>query len=245
MKLWLLLACWVVSSQSLAELRTPARPLPRIAIIIDDLGHNLSRDRRVLSLPTSVAVAVLPGTPHGQQLARQATRIGHEVLLHMPMESREVRSPESIHLSATMDQVKFGSVLNQALDQIPQAVGVNNHQGSWLTSQAEPMRWLMEVISQRGGLYFVDSRTSADSVALREARKLQVPALGRHVFLDHRRDREAIVDALNTLVERAKQHGSAVAIGHPHPETIETLEWALPQVAAQGVRLVPPSKLLD
>jgi len=224
--------------------RLVASGQPKIAIIIDDLGHNLLRDQRALSLPTSVAVAVIPATPHAQTLAAQAAYIGHEVLVHMPMESAQVQRNESTFLSSDMDQEAFEATLKSALMALPQAVGLNNHQGSRLTAEVEPMRWLMHSLSSRGDLYFVDSRTSAKSIALRTALDHQVPALGRHVFLDNERDPEAIVDALQKLADHAKRTGYALAIGHPHPETIDTLEWALPQLAAQGIRLVPPSQLM-
>ena len=241
---WLLALSWVTAlAQAELGVSAPAAQ-PKIAIIIDDLGHNLLRDRQALSLPTSVAVAIIPDTPHAQVLAAHAAQIGHEVLVHMPMESERQQHPESTLLSTDMDQDVFEATLARALAELPQAVGLNNHQGSRLTAEAEPMRWLMRALHDNGKLYFVDSRTTNHSVALRMAADHQVPAVGRHVFLDNERDPQAIVSALQKLAKQAETNGYALGIGHPHPETIETLVWALPQLAAQGIRLVPPSQLL-
>ena len=131
------------------------------------------------------------------------------------------------------------------LQTVPHAVGVSNHMGSLLTQQREPMRLLMKAIADRGDLFFVDSRTTADSAAGNIAQELSLPHLVRNIFLDNVREVEAINRQFDKLVAIARDHGSALAIGHPYPETLEVLEHRLPDLASSGIELVPLSKLLE
>lgn len=220
-------------------------PAPRIAVIIDDIGYRLDEGRRAVALPSAVALAVLPHAPHSMHLARAAHTSGKEVLLHLPMQAldaAETPGPGALALENT--RLDAAAVLAADLMAVPFARGVNNHMGSLLTRERTPMLWLMEELRARGSLYFVDSFTTADSVALATAREQGVPALRRDVFLDGELSADAIAAEWRRLLALARERGSAIAIGHPHSATLDLLERELPVLDAQGVQLVTLTTLL-
>lgn len=221
-----------------------AVPVIAISIIIDDLGNNLPQGRRVLRLPGPVACAILPHTPHAARLAREAYTSGKEVILHLPMESEDDAELGPGSLTSNMHADEIDTVLDQALRAVPHTVGVSSHMGSFLTKQPQPMRWLMHALAKRAGLYYVDSRTTADTVAAKIATDLRVPNLERDVFLDEDPSHSAIEQQFERLLELAERRGAALAIGHPYPETLTFLEGRLAQLNNTYVRLVPPSRLL-
>jgi polysaccharide deacetylase 2 family uncharacterized protein YibQ len=219
---------------------------PRVAIIIDDLGYHFAAGRRAIDLPGPLAYAILPATPRGEALARLAYERGKEVLLHLPLQAvaRDGwAEPGGIVLD--MSRTAFGDAFSKALDSVPNAVGVSSHRGSLLTRHPGHMGWLMDEISSREGLFFIDSYTTHHSVALRIARESGVPAVKRDVFLDHDPSEPTIRRELERLKALARERGSAVAIGHPYPETLRVLEEALPALAEEGIELVPLSRLVD
>lgn len=254
---WFGLAAWLLSQLAYSQ-PTPAQaavsksthPQPfhasqraRLAIIIDDLGYNLPLGRQTLELPGAITVAVLPFTPHGRELAELAHRNGKEVMLHAPMSNRHNYPLGQGGLTAAMEKREFLQVLRQNLANIPHVKGVNNHMGSQLTELAKPMGWLMKELQARH-LYFVDSRTSVNTQALREAERINLPSRRRDVFLDDSRNSQHIRQQLHLAVKKAKQQGSAIAIGHPYPETLAILAQLQPLLSQEGVQLVPVSALL-
>ena len=217
----------------------------QIAIIIDDLGYQLEAGRRAIQLPGPVAYAVLPGTPRGRQLAQTAHDNGKEVLLHLPLQAAGSDSPaEPGSITLDMSRETFRTVFAEALDSIPFAIGVNSHRGSLLTRHPGHMRWLMEEIRGRDPLFFIDSFTTPESVALQVAGEMHVAAIKRDVFLDHEQTAESIAYEFERLKSLALERGVAVAIGHPHPATLELLERELPKLKEQGFELVAISGLL-
>ncbi|MDZ7645291.1 MAG: divergent polysaccharide deacetylase family protein [Woeseiaceae bacterium] len=224
---------------------TGLTPMPRIAIIIDDLGYRFAEGRRAIGLPGPVACAVLPATPRGSDLARLAAEAGKEVLLHLPLEAQNqvgFRDPGT--LSMDMSRRQFAEAFATSLADVPQAIGVNNHRGSLLTRHPGHMTWLMEELRARKGLFFVDSYTTHHSVALSIAAEAGVPAIRRHVFLDNDRSAAGIATEFDRLLHLARRNGAAVGIGHPYPETLRFLEQMLPQLPREGVELVRISELL-
>lgn len=219
---------------------------PRISIIIDDLGYRFADDRRAIGLPGPVALAVLPDSPRGPELARLAHRLGKDVLLHLPLEAIEHNGavePRSITLD--MSREAFRATFARAIASVPGAVGVSNHQGSLLTRHPGHMAWLMQEIRSQEGLFFIDSYTTRHSVALMLAKEVGVPAVRRDVFLDHERSKSAVRRELERLKEEARKKGYAIGIGHPFPETLEVLEKALPLLEEEGFKLVRISELLQ
>ncbi len=230
---------------ALLALPAAARQPVRVAIIIDDLGNSRSLGDRAVGLPGAVTYAVLPQLPYSRHIARRAHADGKEVMLHLPMQSADDRSLGPGGLHRGMSREDLARELRVNLDAVPHVAGVNNHMGSLLTRQAEAMRWLMGELSCAGDLYFVDSRTDVRTVARKHAREAGLPNAQRDIFLDNQRDPDYVRRQLGRLIQRARQRGSAIGIGHPYPETLAVLGEALPRLAAQGVELVPVSRLVE
>ena len=220
---------------------------PRIAIIIDDLGYQRAAGERAIALPGDVAFAILPGTPHARHLATRARTAGREVLLHLPMAAEDPDVPmDPGGIGPSPDRASLEEALRRGLAAVPYAVGINNHMGSGLTRESEPMAWLMEELRRLGWLYFVDSRTTPLSVAADSARAAGVPVLSRDVFLDADPSPDAVEREFRRLVALARRDGQAVAIGHPYPDTLALLERELPRlVETHGVTLVAPGQLVQ
>jgi polysaccharide deacetylase 2 family uncharacterized protein YibQ len=216
---------------------------PRIAIIIDDLGYHRARGVAITDLPAAVTCAVIPQAPWSPLLAERAKQYGKEVILHMPMETDSARPLDKGGLNERMDRLAYARVVREAFERIPQARGLNNHMGSTLTARQRPMDWLMDELKRRD-LYFLDSRTTPDSVAETVARERGLPTLGRDIFLDNNRDPLSINSQFNKLIAIARKRGSAIGIGHPYPETLSYLKKVLPLLEDAGVTVVPVSELL-
>lgn len=215
-----------------------------IALVIDDVGDRLDLGRRVAALPAPVTLAFLPHTPFAARLAREAHATGKEVMLHLPMESVAPRPLGPGGVTLHMGEAQFRQTLEADIAAIPHVRGVNNHMGSLLTLHPGHMAWLMGELRSRGDLYFIDSRTTARSVAATMAREHGVPHLVRDVFLDTDPAPEQIEAQWARAVALARERGQAVVIGHPYPETIALLERELPRLAKKGCRVVPPSVLI-
>jgi hypothetical protein len=222
-----------------------AEQLPAIGIIIDDLGYNLQDGERALALPGAVTYSILPRTPLATRLAHRAAGLGKDVLMHLPMEAEHGNAqlgPGAIILGMTREQVMSTMIDNLA--SVPNAIGVNNHMGSLLTAEPEPMSWVMQSLHNHGELMYVDSRTTPRTVAATAAREQQLPFLDRDVFLDNESGYDYARQQFLQLIAHARQHGHALAIGHPRPGTLKVLEEFLPTIAQQGVRLVGMRELL-
>lgn len=211
---------------------------PAIAIIIDDLGNNPTVGERAVTLPAKITCAFLPHTPYAAALARQAHKAGKEVLLHLPLEAVHHQKLGPGGLTLHMTKSEFVATVRDDLAAIPDVDGVNNHMGSLLTQHPGDMGWLMSVLAKSPSLFFVDSRTTARTVAYEVAREKGVPATWRDVFLDDERDAAAIVEQLHRLVNIARRRGTAIAIGHPYPVTLEVLRKQLPRLERQGIDVV-------
>jgi polysaccharide deacetylase 2 family uncharacterized protein YibQ len=142
-----------------------------------------------------------------------------------------------------MSQPEITAALTESLAAVPYAVGINNHMGSRLTRESNAMNWLMQAIVARGDLFFVDSRTTSGSVALKAALRVDLAATARDVFIDNEQSPEAITRQLGALVERAKRMGHALGIAHPHAVTIDVLrEW---QPLEAGVRVIALAEYIE
>lgn len=216
---------------------------PAVVIIIDDVGDNYKQGLAAVELPGPVTFAFLPHSPFGPKLANKAFNNGKDVILHAPMQNTRDRPLGPGALTIDLSRQQFAQVLAGNLDNVPHVQGLNNHMGSLLTTLEPQMNWVMDEVSQRG-LFFIDSRTTSDSVAWRVARKRGIPSLRRDVFLDHERTTEFVHQQFMLTLDIAKRYGSAIAIGHPHPVTVEYLKLALPLLDEQGIRLVTASALI-
>lgn len=231
MRHWLLLliGCLIGVAQA-APVEPPAPTKAYLTLIIDDLGQNLPRDRRVLALPGPVTPSIMPDTLHAAEFAREAHAAGKIVMLHMPMDP--ATGPFAWHPDLPLDELK--ARLAAAFKAVPFTSGINNHEGSRMTAEPVAMAWLMGEL-QRRNKFFVDSRTSAKTVAAAEAQKIGLPSVSRDVFLDNERTEPAITAQLEEAIRLARKHGSAVVIGHPYPQTLAVLERELPKLKEQGI----------
>jgi len=221
----------------------PTFPQPVVAIIIDDIGYNRQQGLAALALPGAFTYALIPYSPNALAFAKAAAKIEKEVMLHTPMSDILRRPVSKGGLSMGMSREAVVETLNHSIDSLPNVRGVNNHQGSLLTQKTEPMQWVMETIKQRN-LYFVDSRTTHKSVAYQTANRHRVPALRRDIFLDHERTPAFLEQQFTELMAIAKRRGYAVGIGHPYPETIHFLSENINRLEANGISLLPVSKML-
>jgi len=220
---------------------------PAIAIIIDDIGYRAVQDRAALGLPGPLSYAVLAQAPGAVQARKLAQANGSEIILHLPMESANhaQRSADDLVpgvLTSDMSWASFVRTLHRHLAAVPDAIAVNNHEGSRLTADKERMQWLMQALAVHGDLAFVDSRTTHRTVALQEARYSGLPAVRRDVFLDPQPGEIAV--QFQTLIDLAKEKGIALGIAHPYPETVAFLRRHLPGLRQQGVDLIKLSEMI-
>ncbi len=217
--------------------------LPRLCIIIDDLGYAPPElVRRLCSLPIALSVAVLPYQEFTKESAHTAHDLGKQVLLHLPMEGLATKDPGPDALLANLDEAELRRRAKKALGEIPHALGTNNHMGSKLTADRARMTWVLQEVKARK-FFFVDSRTSKETVAEDEARKLHIPTARRNVFLDDDKSFAEIEKQWDRAVALARKDGEALAIGHIYPETVEALEKLVPRVKGE-IRFVRASEVV-
>ena len=217
--------------------------VPRLAIIIDDLGSDLAPAEALLKLRYPLTLSILPSQPHSAEIAEQAFRRGDQVMLHLPMEFEgNTAKSEAVELRVGMGANEVDGLLAHMLEAVPHAAGVNNHEGSLATADPSLMAAVMGFLRRRN-LFFIDSRTTAATVAYDAARQAGVPAASRNVFLDDVESRAAILRQLDLAAREATKQGSAIAIGHPHPATLAALAEGLPQLESRGIHLVFASTL--
>jgi hypothetical protein len=224
------------------------REVPRLlraAIVIDDMGHDWEAARKLLALDYPLTFSVLPYLRYTQMTAREAHQSGHEVMLHLPMEpERDARvSPGRGAILVGMNMADVQKVVANDLASVPYAAGVNNHMGSRATRDEVLMEEVMKVLAHHG-LYFIDSRTTAETLALDTARREGVPAFYRAVFLDDIETVPYTLGQLQRLRQRVQEEGVALAIGHPHATTIAALAKFLPQFEQADIELVVPSQIV-
>lgn len=215
-----------------------------VALVIDDLGRSLADLDRLDRLGIAMTYAVLPYETLTAEVAAELRRRGVETILHLPMEPANGADPGPGALTREMAPAELALATRRALGAVPGAVGVNNHMGSGLSADPASMRAILGVIGERS-LYFLDSRTSAESVAYAAARELDIPAAERQVFLDPDPRPDAVRYQFRRLLDAARERGAAIAIGHPHPATLAVLEEEVPLALEAGYRFVPVSYLLD
>lgn len=219
--------------------------LPKLAILIDDMGGNLATAKDFLELPFEVTPAIIPHLGHSTAVATLYSDNKRPFLLHMPMEPKGYPSQKpgqgAIMSGDAPDKVR--GLLAGALASVPGAIGINNHMGSKATESKALMAPVMEELKRRGML-FVDSETSEKSVAASVAKSAGIHWAGRDIFLDNEAKGEAIEAQLALAVARAKKNGTAIAIGHDRPETLKTLKKWSGKLSELGVELVPVTEVV-
>jgi uncharacterized protein len=211
---------------------------PKLALIIDDCGQWVDIERGYIALPVPLTLSVLPHVHAAAEIAQEAHDAGKGVMLHLPMEplSGIYPGPGEIKTSMTDDQVT--AQVQDDLAQVPLAQGVNNHEGSKASADPRVMRDVMQVLAQHGDLFFIDSRTNAASVGAQLASAAGIPTASRDVFLDNKENVAYTEAQLREAAAIAERTGSAIAIGHPRPTTLEAVRDMIPQLQAQGINFV-------
>lgn len=220
----------------------PASYAAKMAIIIDDFGYRYKTENQILKLPLPISISILPDSPHGLEMAEKAHQQGREILIHLPMAPLYRQNLEKNTLLPSMQQNEIEQIIHKAMEKVPYAKGINNHMGSAMTINIAAMRRVMNVLKE-SDYYYVDSMTVARSKGYQTALESGIPALQRHVFLDHVINVNDIRRQFNIAVAVARKQGFVVVIGHPHPETVLILQQEIATLPSD-ITLVSPSVLL-
>ena len=206
-----------------------------IVLVIDDFGYrndNISDGFLNLSIP--ITCAIIPGHTASKKFAEKAVSYGKEVIIHMPMESENYSPGEDEYkLLTSMTSELLENKLIQAFESLPEAIGMNNHQGSKATSDSKTMTVLASVLKDRGK-YFIDSRTSSLTIGEKTMISFGVPTARRNIFLDNNNDLDKIEEQMNKLANSAKKNGVAVGLGHARKNTLSVLEKVVPGLLDKG-----------
>ncbi|MFH1077530.1 MAG: divergent polysaccharide deacetylase family protein [Pseudomonadota bacterium] len=216
---------------------------PRVAIIVDDLGYDQELALEFLAIDTALTISIFPFGPHKEAIVNAAKKTGRETLLHLPMEPSEYPSidPGPGALFIGMDKDELLSRLDHDLEQIPSAVGVNNHMGSKFTRDEKYMELILRSLKDKN-LFFIDSKTTSKSCVRAVAKRLKARFAERNIFIDHVVKEQFIRAQFKRLINLAKTNGSAIGIAHPHRLTYKLLKEELPTMKKQ-VRIVAVSEL--
>lgn len=218
--------------------------LPKVAIIIDDVGYDRRIARTLAKVDGNLTFAILPGAPYGKRIATELHENGSHIMLHLPMEPEEYPKvdPGTHAILANMAPNRLLGQLKTNLDAVPYIEGVNNHMGSRITTMSDKMNQIFTILKKRE-LFFIDSITSNRSSCESSARLLNLKFAKRDVFLDNVQQQDYIAGQLEELVKKAESRGSAIGIGHPYEATVETLAKRIYWLKKR-VRLVPASSLV-
>jgi len=219
--------------------------LPKIAIIIDDIGYDNDLAMAFMDLDLQLSLSVLPSAPHTVDIVNEANRRGKELLLHLPMEPKDYPNlnPGPGALLTNMDEERIKKIISDDIEQVPGLRGVNHHMGSYFTERYDKMKIVLSEVKKRN-LFYLDSRTTNRTVAFDLAKDMGVPAAKKSLFLDNDLSSKAIKLQMERLFGIARYSGTAVGIGHPHKETLQVLQEYINQLKTD-FKVVPVSELAD
>jgi polysaccharide deacetylase 2 family uncharacterized protein YibQ len=227
----------------------PERPQPEqkgvIVFIIDDAGNNLNELEPFLRFPGPLTIAVMPGLPHSAEAARRIRAAGKEVFLHQPMEALGGQYPGPAAIYSGMGEAETLELLKRNINEVGPVAGINNHQGSKITGDREAMETILSFCREQG-IFFLDSRTTADTVAPETARRMGMKIGARNIFIDNEQDKAAMRRSINDGISRAQKQGSAVMIGHAwSPALAPLLSELYPGLTDQGYTLSVASRQIE
>ena len=227
-----------------STLKTALRP--KIAIVIDDLGGENKISQELLRWDVPITFSILPFTPYSKILAGEAHRKGKEVILHLPMEPYgypQTRPGEGVLLEE-MDEARLLRQLSKDIEAVPYIKGVSSHMGSRLMENPEKIRTVFSELKRRG-LFFLDSRTTPQSVGLQVAQTVGLKAMERSIFIDNSSTEEDIKQQLEQLIQLSLSKGRAIGIGHPHLSTLKSIKEMIPKMKEKGIEIVPLSAMTE
>jgi len=222
----------------------PALNSGTLAFVIDDAGNNLHELEPFLKIPGPLTIAVLPGLPYSAEAARRIRAAGKEVILHQPMEALGGQNPgpEAIYSGMSADEIR--TILAKNIAEVGPVAGINNHQGSKVTMDREMMETILYFCIERG-IYFLDSRTTAETAVPAAARQLGIKIAERDTFIDNEQDKESMLYCITGGLERARKDGSSIMIGHTwSPQLAPLLAEQLPLFVKQGYALRTASDII-
>ncbi len=236
----------IEAAEPIEKETAPKAIIGKIILVIDDFGYrNDAVSDGFLALNVPITCAIIPGHSQSSHFAKKAIAAGQEVIIHMPMESKlNTPGEDEYKLKTGMTSEEIEWRMNEVIKEIPEAIGMNNHQGSKATTDGKVMGVVGSVLKEHGK-YFLDSRTASNTVGEATMRQLGVPTARRHVFLDNDSEVEKINTQLNTLVRLAKKRGMAVGIGHAKPNTLQVLKERIPILLDEGFQFEFASKVVD
>ncbi|WP_119823918.1 divergent polysaccharide deacetylase family protein [Rahnella sp. BIGb0236] len=215
----------------------------KLSILIDDFGYRQHEENQVLQMPKAVSVAIFPNAPDSQMMMNKAHQQGREILIHLPMAPLSKQPLEKDTLTPSMSAEQVKHIVDQAISNIPYAIGINNHMGSAMTSSLTGMENVMQAMNAHN-LFFLDSMTIGNTQSVKAAQGTRVKVIKRNVFLDDVQNEAEIRHQFERAIQLARRNGYAIAIGHPHPTTVKVLQQMLPNLPAD-IQLVRPSDLLN
>ncbi|HHF1113146.1 TPA: divergent polysaccharide deacetylase family protein [Haemophilus influenzae] len=198
----------------------------KLAIVIDDVGYHSKEDAAIFAMPREISVAIIPAAPYARVRNQEAKSQGRDILIHMPMQPISAIKIEDGGLHLGMSAAQVNDRVNTAKNIVRDAIGMNNHMGSAATADPQLMTYLMTALQEKH-LFFLDSRTIGKSVAGKIAKEQGVRSLDRHIFLDDSNEFADVQRQFKAAIHYARKHGTAIAIGHPRPNTIAVLQAGL------------------
>jgi polysaccharide deacetylase 2 family uncharacterized protein YibQ len=254
----LLFFFWSFLNNALSELQRPkpsekpvtASAIPErhrgdIVLILDDVGFDHQPLSQAMTIDPNVNFAILPNGTRSTEFAAVLHDRGFELLCHLPMEPEGFPriSPGTGAVLTSMSDAEIVRTTRANVEAIRFARGVNNHMGSRATADRRVMTDVLGALPQ--GMYFIDSKTTGNSVAGSLAHSMNVKTASRNVFLDDAQDDAAIRHQLGELSKAAAAHGIAVGIGHMYPSTVRVLTEDAPALRANGFRFLCASAAVE
>jgi polysaccharide deacetylase 2 family uncharacterized protein YibQ len=226
------------------EKRRPAGKSRRVAIIVDDIGYDLSHVDELLRIDVPLTFSILPHCTHSLEAAKRIHRAGREILLHLPMEPQDYpeKNPGKGVLLTHMTGEELKDVLDEDLLAVPHAVGVNNHMGSRFMEDGEKLAAVFRILKDRG-VFFVDSLTTGRSRGRDLAGDFALSFIARDLFIDTNGDSGETPAAFMRLLKAYRHRRQLVVIGHPYPGTISAIRESVRYFRQEGIEVVPVSAL--
>jgi len=215
-----------------------------LVFVIDDAGNNLRELDPFLRIPGPLTIAVLPGLPYSAEAAKRIRAAGKEVILHQPMEAIGAQNPGPGAIYSGMNRQEIREILSRNIEEVGPVTGINNHQGSLITMDREIMRIILDFCLEHG-IYFLDSRTTADTVVPDIARQTGIKIAERNIFIDNEQNESAMLRYIESGLIRAQREGSVIMIGHAwSPDLAPLLARQFPVYTGQGYTIKTVSDIL-
>jgi polysaccharide deacetylase 2 family uncharacterized protein YibQ len=231
-----------------AKAEEPITPLEKqVAVVIDDFGNDMAGTEEMLTIPIPLTIAVMPFLPTTKRDARLAHEKGHEVLVHLPMEpirgKKKWLGPGAITTDLSSEEIR--KRVKDAIQDVPYAIGINNHMGSKATADERVARIVVEVCKEKG-MMILDSKTTDKSLLVKLAKQMAVPYAENELFLDDVDTLTHISKQMNKIHRLLLKQNQCIAIGHvglAGKKTAQVIQASVSSIQKEA-RFVPVSKLM-